>query len=60
MYSSTKEATMRSLIIGSAVLDTAIAAPTQAAEVAGVKLEDSVRMSADRPKLALNGHQTCR
>ena len=46
---------MRSLIIGSALLATAIAAPAQAAKVAGVKLEDSVQISADTPKLALNG-----
>ena len=46
---------MRSLIIGSALLATAIAPPAQAAKVAGVKLEDSVQISADTPKLALNG-----
>ncbi len=46
---------MRSLIIGSALLATAIAASAQAAKVAGVELENSVQISADTPKLALNG-----
>jgi hypothetical protein len=46
---------MRSLLIGSALLATAIATPAQATKVAGVKLDDSVQISADTPKLALNG-----
>ena len=46
---------MWSLIIGSALLATAIAAPAQAAKVAGVELEDSVQISADTPELVLNG-----
>jgi len=50
-----KEAIMWSLIIGSALLATAIAAPAQAAKVAGVELEDSVQISADTPELVLNG-----
>ncbi|MFQ5760931.1 MAG: chalcone isomerase family protein [Acidiferrobacterales bacterium] len=46
---------MRSLIIGSALFAIAIAAQAEAAKVAGVELEDSAQISADTPKLVLNG-----
>ena len=46
---------MRSLIIISVLLTTVLAVPVQAAKVAGVKLDDSVQISADTPKLMLNG-----
>lgn len=46
---------MRSLIISSILLAMVLAVPTQAAKVAGVKLEESVQIGADAPTLLLNG-----
>lgn len=46
---------MRSLIIINVLLAGVLAVPAQAAKVAGVKLDDSVQISADTPKLMLNG-----